>query len=323
MSVLTPAPRHAAPASSSTRSQAQGGIRGALVVSTLLVLGLAIMLYPSAAQWFTAWEQQGQVDDYSDAMNQAPPEELAAEVERARNYNTQLSSGGGLIDPFSTDAAGEQGLGIEEEDVYQDILSGAPGEMMARLTIPSIDADLPIFHGTSEETLGRGVGHLEGTALPVGGESTHSVLTGHRGLPNAEMFTRLDELGEGDTFSVETFGETLTYEVIHTKVVEPHETESLYPEAGQDLVTLVTCTPLGLNTHRILVTAERVFEAPETPESVQGEMFGLPFPWWAVIFGSAILLQILYLWRVKAAAALLRQRDSAEPECRTTYVKRH
>jgi len=321
MSVLTPSPRHAAPAPRSIPSQVQGGIRGALMVSSLLVLGLSIMLYPSAAQWFTAWEQQGQVEDYSDAMNQAPPEELAAEVKRAQQYNTQLSSGGGLIDPFSTQAAQEEGLGIEAEDRYRDLLSGAPGDVMARLTIPSIDADLPIFHGTSEETLGRGVGHLEGTALPVGGEGTHSVLTGHRGLPNAEMFTRLDELGKGDTFSVETFGETLTYEVIHTQVVEPHETESLYPEPGQDLVTLVTCTPLGLNTHRILVTAERISETPETAETWQAEIFGLPFPWWAVILSGALLLQLLYLWRVRTAALPVSRSGSQEHEHCVAHAK--
>lgn len=277
----------------------------------MLVLGVTLMLYPSAAQWFTAWEQHGQVDGYSDAMNEAAPEDLAAEIERAREYNQDHSSGEGLIDPFSTEAAQQEGLGVEQEDLYRDLLSGAPGDVMARLTIPSIDADLPIFHGTSEETLGRGAGHLEGTALPVGGEGTHSVLTGHRGLPSAEMFTRLDELGEGDTFAVETFGETLTYEVIRTQVVEPQETESLYPEAGRDQVTLVTCTPLGLNTHRILVTAERTTTPAEESETYQGESAPLTFPWWALILAGAIVLQLLYLWRTKTAAGRRSaQRDS-------------
>ncbi len=272
------------------------------MVSTMLVLGVALMLYPSAAQWFTAWEQQGQVDDYSESMREAPEEELAAEVERAQQYNQGLTSGSGLIDPFSTQAARQEGLGVEQEELYRDLLSGAPGDVMARLTIPSIDADLPIFHGTSEEILARGVGHLEGTALPVGGEGTHSVLTGHRGLPSAEMFTRLDEVGEGDTFSVETFGETLTYEVIRTQVVEPQETESLYPEAGRDLVTLVTCTPLGLNTHRILVTAERTTTPTQEEETYDTEPFVLPFPWWALILFGALALQLVYIWRVKSAA---------------------
>lgn len=314
MSVLAPAPRHAAPAPDSTPSQGQGGIRGAFLVSTMLVLGVALMLYPSAAQWFTAWEQQGQVEDYSDAMNQAAPEDLAAEVEHARQYNSNLSSGSGLIDPFSTDAAQQEDLAVEREDLYRDLLSGGPGDVMARLSIPSIDADLPIFHGTSEETLGRGVGHLEGTALPVGGEGAHSVLTGHRGLPSAEMFTRLDELGEGDTFSVETFGETLSYEIIRTQVVEPQETESLYPEAGRDLVTLVTCTPLGLNTHRILVTAERTTAPAEDVETYRTDPFELPFPWWAVILLGSVLLQLLYLWRTRSAtatAAATRSQDAS------------
>lgn len=241
--------------------------------------------------------------DYSDAINEAPPEELAAEVERAQQYNRDLASGVGIIDPFSVDVAQQNGFGVGQDSLYQDLLSGAPGEVMARLNIPSIDVDLPVFHGTSEETLGRGVGHLEGTALPVGGEGTHSVLTGLRGLHSAELFTHLDELGEGDVFSIEVFGENRTYEVTRTQVVEPDETESLYPEAGRDLVTLVTCTPLGLNTHRILVTAERTFEESEAPEFSPWEPFELPMPWWALILSLALLLQIIYRRRTKAKQA--------------------
>lgn len=167
---------------------------------------------------------------------------------------------------------------------------------MARIKIPSIDVDLPIYHGTSDATLLRGVGHLEGAARPVGGASTHAVLTGHRGLADAELFTRLDELEIGDRFVIEVFGEVLTYRVPSTQIVDPDQTESLYPVAGRDLVTLVTCTPLGINTQRILVTAERVTPTPIRYVDAAGEAPTVPgAAWWAVIFAAVVAAAILYV----------------------------
>ncbi|MBO0595321.1 class C sortase [Nesterenkonia sp. E16_10] len=279
------------------------------MVSTLIVLGVALMLYPSAAQWVSAWEQRGQVQDYSDAIEETPSEQLAEQLDRARTYNRDLASGSGIIDPFSAEVVQENRFGVGEGGLYRELLAGGPAGVMARLSIPGIEIDLPVFHGTSEATLRRGIGHLEGTALPVGGAGTHSVLTGHRGLHSAELFTHLDELGEGDAFSIEVFGENLSYEVIRTQVVEPHETESLYPEAGRDLLTLVTCTPLGLNTHRILVTAERSSEAAPEAETAPWAPRDLPMPWWALILFGALLLQVIYLWRIKAKQVVGSQAD--------------
>lgn len=168
---------------------------------------------------------------------------------------------------------------------------------MARIRIPAIDVDLPIFHGTSDSVLEHGVGHLEGTALPVGGPSTHSVLTGHRGLASAELFTNLDRVDIGDTFTIEVFGEVLTYRVRETLVVEPEDTQSLLVQPGEDLLTLVTCTPLGINTHRILVMGERVIPTPQTDLDAAGDSPDIPgFPWWSIAAGGAILVAGSYVW---------------------------
>ncbi|WP_022873468.1 class C sortase [Nesterenkonia alba] len=274
-------------------------MRWALVISTLMVFGLCVMLYPTAAQWFTAWDQRDRVQEYSEYMQTVPGPEREAELQRARDYNQQLASGQRSIDPFAADPyieGNEDVTLLEDSDPYWDILSGRPDGIMARIRIPSIDADVPVYHGTTDDVLTRGIGHLEGTAFPVGGAGTHAVVTGHRGLPQAELFTRLDEVDVGETFLVEVFGEVLAYEVISTEVVEPHETESLHPQPGRDLMTLVTCTPLGINSHRILVTAERTEYIPDRYEIGPSPV---AFPWWALALAVALALQALYLWRTK------------------------
>ncbi len=149
----------------------------------------------------------------------------------------------------------------------------------------------------TDDVLERGTGHLEGTALPVGGASTHAVLTGHRGLATAELFTHLDRVAVGDTFTIEVFGEVLSYRVSVTRVVAPEDTETLYPQTGRDLVTLVTCTPLGINSHRILVTGERILPTPVDDVAAAGARPDIPgFPWWAVILGAVVLALAAYVW---------------------------
>ena len=167
---------------------------------------------------------------------------------------------------------------------------------MGRVVIPDINVDMPIYHGTSEETLLKGVGHLYGTALPVGGEGTHSVMTAHSGLAEHRMFTDLPDLDIGDTFTVETFGEQVYYRVTEMAEVLPHETESLVPDSDRDLMTLITCTPIGVNTHRMLVTGERT-ELPEQEAQYPMDAEVQGFPWWAAILGAALLLGVTYLWR--------------------------
>ena len=176
---------------------------------------------------------------------------LKKEKEKAQTYNENLS-GDPVHDPFVF------GSGYALPENYKEVLNLSEDGIMGYIQIPKILVDLPIYHGTSEEVLEKGVGHIQNTSVPIGGNSTHSVLTGHTGLPNAELFTRLDELVVGDIFYIHVLNEILTYKVYEIKVVLPDNIDELRITSGEDLVTLVTCTPYGVNSHRLLVKAERV-----------------------------------------------------------------
>ncbi|MGR4011112.1 class C sortase [Leucobacter sp. 1207-22] len=257
------------------------------------LLGVGVMLYPTTAAWFSQLNQASIIGLYDRELAQTTPDP-ATQVSEAYRYNESLSAGALL--PAGANVAVGSGELSQQETEYREQLS-TPSGVMARLRIPSIDVDLPIYHGTDEETLLRGLGHLEGTSLPVGGESTRSVITGHRGLASSRMFTDLDKLKKGDTFTIETFGEVLTYRVRETVVVEPDQTETLHQEAGEDLVTLITCTPLGVNSHRILVTGERISPTPQGDLDAAGQPSGVPgFPWWAVGLGGAVVIAGAYVF---------------------------
>ena len=243
----------------------------------------------------SARDQAKLIDRYDARIDNATPISAHELIQLAHRYNERLTSGAS-IDAYShvprgTGAESEEGLS------YWDQLRVDGSEVMARLRIPTIDVDLPIYHGTSDETLLQGAGHLAGTSLPVGGLNTHSVITAHRGLASAAMFTNRDKVKDGDRFTIEVFDEVLTYEVRETKVVSPEDTESLGVQDGRDLVTLVTCTPLGVNTHRILVTAERVTPTPQSDIDAARAAAHVGFPWWAVILGLGIAVLALFFWR--------------------------
>lgn len=263
-----------------------------MIVATAVV-GATVLAYSPAASWVSAYNQGLIVDEYRGDVHDADPG-AAEQLADAHRYNAALSAGA-LV------GAGEHVPTSDSESaagfVYDQLLRTRNG-VMSRIQIPSIAVDLPVYHGTDDATLLRGAGHLEGTSLPVGGASTHAVITAHRGLADAVMFTDLDRLRAGDRFTVTTFGEVLTYEVVDVAVVAPSDTLALRQEAGRDLVTLVTCTPLGINSHRILVTGERV--APTPPSSVRaadGGAAGAGFPWWLLAYVAALLLIGAYAWR--------------------------
>ena len=268
--------------------------RFSLIPALLGLLGMLAFTYPTAASWMSQYNQSKVVADYSSGVDNVDPD-AATQIAQAHDYNDALSVGAVL--EANTNVPTGSGTGDQALD-YESILSVNPAGLMARLRIPSIDLDLPVYHGTSDSVLLAGLGHLQGTSLPVGGAGTRSVITGHRGLAEATMFTDLDRVRTGDTLTLEVFGEVLTYRVTESRVVEPDETEALRAEPGRDLVTLVTCTPLGINTHRILVTAERVTPTPVADLEAAGGVSQLPrFPWWAVWLGGGTLLVGLYLWR--------------------------
>lgn len=266
----------------------------AVLVAVIALAGVCVFLYPTAAAWFTQLEQSRVVAGLQSATVSAGAQQSQDALAAAREYNQKLVSGAILASNARKPVAD---VGTSEDLVYSSLLRGDAAGAMGRLRIDKIAVDLPIYHGTADATLEKGVGHLQGTSLPVGGESQHSVLTAHRGLAEATMFDRLDELADGDTFQIEVFGEVLTYRVIETRVVDPDDTESLYPRLGDDLITLVTCTPLGINSHRILVTGERVLPTPVADLERVGEASDLPgTPWWAVGLGGAAVTLAAYLW---------------------------
>lgn len=233
-----------------------GKISRAVPVLGLLLLlgGAAVFLYPAVSNYLAEKNQTRVIQTYQEAVGGLSDEELSEEWAKAEEYNENLT-GDPVHDPFLP------GSGYALPDNYLDVLN--TDGVMCYIEIPKIDVSLPVYHGTAEETLEKGVGHMESTTLPIGGVGRHAVLTGHRGLPSAELFTNLDLLEIGDHFYINVLGETLAYEVDRIEVVEPDELELLAAEPGRDLVTLITCTPYGVNTHRLLVRGERTEYVPE------------------------------------------------------------
>lgn len=229
----------------------RGIVRG-LMVFLLFGIAIALTMYPFISNWLF----ENQTDSVANAVEQAAQEmdnsDLQAQLEAARNYNETLASGHVVLtDPFVEDR-------LEEDSAeYTSLLNLTDDGAMGTIEIPVIDVSLPIYHGTSQTVLEKGAGHLQGTSLPVGGESTHTVLTGHTGLSNAKLFTDLTELEEGDIFFLYVMGEKLAYEVDQIKVVLPSEMDDLKIVPGEDYCTLVTCTPYGVNSHRLLVRGTR------------------------------------------------------------------
>lgn len=208
------------------------------------------MAYPSFADYWNSFHQSRAVMSYAEQVANMNEEEYALLLEEARAYNKKLA-----------DQGIKWTMSDEERAEYQKTLNISGTDIMGYIRIRKIDVMLPIYHGTSDGVLQTSIGHLEQSSFPVGGESTHCMLSGHRGLPSARLFTDLDKLKEGDTFSMTVLNETFTYEVDHVWIVEPSDLSHLQIEPGKDLCTLITCTPYGINTHRLLVRGHRVENA--------------------------------------------------------------
>lgn len=239
------------------------GITKILLMFLVFLASSALILYPFIANYVFEHRTDSIVQAVEEEADEIDDSVRKAELERAGQYNEMIASGHiRLQDPF-----------VEQEDyseTYGSLLCMNEDGVMGFIRIPSIEVSLPIYHGTAEHTLEAGAGHLEGSSLPVGGSSTHSVITGHTGLSSAKMFTDLIELQEGDIFILNIYGEKLIYEVDQIKTVLPYELGELTITPGQDYCTLVTCTPYGVNTHRLLVRGVRTTELEDTE---QGEVF--------------------------------------------------
>ena len=235
-----------------------------IVIAVLFLAGLSVLLYPFVANQWDSYRQSRLMSSYEEgvAEKEAAGEiDYEAEWAAAKAYNDNLMP---MILPDSFAVAEAS----DRDEAYMACLNINDDEVMGIVEIPKIDVELPIYHTTDEEILQIGAGHLEGSSLPVGGESTHAVISAHRGLPSATLFTDLDKLEEGDHFLLHILDDTLAYEVDAINVVEPDETELLSVVEGEDLVTLLTCTPYGVNTQRLLVRGHRV---PYVPEEVADE----------------------------------------------------
>ena len=223
--------------------------KSTIVLFVIFAIGLSLMLYPVVSDYWNSFHQSRAIASYMESVSQMDQAEYDALLEEAREYNQSLV-GHATRFTFSEEEAAE----------YLSLL-GSTGGAVGYIEIPTVKISLPVYLGTSEAVLQTGVGTMEGTSLPVGGESTHAVLTGHRGLPSATLFTHLDKLVEGDLFHIHILNETCTYEVDQILIVEPEDMDSLSIVEGKDYCTLVTCTPYGINTHRLLIRGHRV----ETP----------------------------------------------------------
>lgn len=279
------------------------------LLAVIVLAGVGAALFPSTAQWLTSYNQSKITRNYSQQIADSGPK-AGRQLAIAKRCNDAVNSGvdylAGASFPIGT------GISSHEQLEYENILTADDQGLMARIKFPAAQVDLPIYHGTSDETLMEGAGHLEGTHLPIGGENSHSVITAHRGLATATMFNHLDQAAEGDRFTIEVFGEVLTYEVREITVIAPEETDSLRVQPGRDLVTLITCTPIGINSHRIIVTGERVTPTPTTEIAATGEPSDTPgFPWWALGAGAAIALAAGFVWRTGYSDARLAARKAA------------
>lgn len=224
------------------------------IFALMILAGICLMLYPLVSDWINQFSQSKVISDYQLKSDKLSDDEKAKQITEAKQYNKDLIVSVVLKDPFDAEALRD----INEE--YYNILSLDNTSVMGYLNIPKINVNLPIYHGTSEEVIKKGVGHLENTSFPVGGLGTHAVLSSHTGLSTARLFTDLNKLDSGDVFYIDVMEETLKYEVDLIKVVEPSNIKDLLIDVNHDYVTLVTCTPYGVNSHRLLVRGERVEE---------------------------------------------------------------
>ena len=220
--------------------------KATIILLVSFFIGLSVLLYPSLSSYWNSKTQSEAIIDYESMLAQFKPEDYTAVFDKADNYNQRLLE---LKEPF---------LEHTKLTDYHSVLNVSGTGMMGYITVPKISQELPVYHGTSEGVLSVAVGHLEGSSLPVGGESTHCVVSAHRGLPTAILFTHLDRMEIGDTFYFTILDRTITYEVDQIRIVEPNDTCLIQIAEGKDYCTLLTCTPYGINTQRLLVRGHQV-----------------------------------------------------------------
>ena len=213
-----------------------------VIAVIVLLAGVGLLVYPTFSDWWNSYHQSRAIATYITAVQETDTEQLEKMLADARAYNERLAADGNRWN-----------MSAAEQAEYESLLDLTGSGVMGVVQINSINVEYPIYHGMDEAVLQIAIGHLEGSSLPVGGPTTHAVITGHRGLPSARLFTDLDKLVEGDTFTITVLNQTVTYEIDQIRIVLPEDLSNLNIEDGKDYCTLVTCTPYGINTHRMLV----------------------------------------------------------------------
>ena len=286
-----------------------------IVIILIFLAGLSLLLYPFIANQWNNHRQKQLIGNYESVISDkeaAGNIDYAAEMKKAEAYNDAL------LPSILPDSFAVADASTETDSSYEDSLNIAGDGMMGIVEIPKIAIKLPIYHGTGDEVLQKAAGHLEGSSLPLGGESTHAVISAHRGLPSASLFTDLDQLEIGDHFLIHVLDETLCYEVDQILVVDPEDTSALAVEDGEDLVTLLTCTPYGVNTQRLMVRGHRVPYEEQAVADEQTPLSGLSlhtnYLLWVVvgIVITGVFILILFIREKKLQKKAAKQKESEE-----------
>lgn len=273
-----------------------------IILILVFLTGLSLLLYPTISDWWNSFHQSRAIVDYVHSVEALDDETYKKILSDAKAYNKKLLN-----------RSNRFVLSKEETQEYNSVLNPAGTGIMGYIEIPQIQVSLPVYHGTSDEVLSSAIGHIAGSSLPVGGKSTHCVLSGHRGLPSAKLFSNLDKLAEGDIFILHTLDEVLTYEVDQIRIVEPKEVNDLTVEEGKDYCTLVTCTPYGINTHRLLVRGHRIKNIQDgdriSPDALQIDTMLV-----APIIAAPIILILLIIVFIKTSKKKTNKKNKTGSE---------
>lgn len=266
-----------------------------IIIVAIFVIGLSLLLYPTIANQWNSYRQSKLISSYDEKVSKM---EAAGQIDYEKEWKKADAYNKALVPMILPDSFAIADAQSEEDAAYEACLNITDDGIMGLVEIPKIDVKLPIYHTTSEEVLRNTAGHLEGSSLPIGGENTHSVISAHRGLPSATLFTDLDKLKKGDHFMVHVLDDTLCYEVDKISVVKPEDTSDLNVEDGEDLMTLLTCTPYGVNTERLLVRGHRVpYEEKYTDETQSSISLETNYILWVIVglLITGVLIGVMYV----------------------------
>lgn len=269
----------------------------------LIIIGLICCALPLGCSIYDGFTQRSVLSSFDSEVEELDHKDVEKALADAKEYNSLLWQSKGAI-------VGDVDANFYSDEHYNSLLNLTGTGVMGSIQIPKINVNLPIYHGTEDEILSKGVGHFKGSSLPVGGENTRSILTAHRGLPNSKLFTRLDEMEEGDLIFLDVADEKLAYQVEDIEIIDPDEMDKLDMQAEKDLITLVTCTPYGINTHRLLVTAKRVPYQERMEDTVKA---GMP-SWREILFAALPFIFILIVLYRPAKDYILRKRKKRDDD---------